>query len=130
MANNMADKNEHLVSMNGEYLYLSVNNARYAPLRVNTEIVNDVQNAILLEKPDKNSCLGEIASNLDNNKFVLTTHFNPTTKCTAKFHNPSTSTKNEMCFRQLCNGKCTDEFMINNVGKIFFPDKYKNTNQR
>ena len=36
----------------------------------------------------------------------------------------------ESCLRNIQDGKCTDKFMINNVGKIFFPDKYNNTKQR
>ena len=121
----MADKNEHLVSMNGEYLYLSVNNARYAPLRTDTETVQDVQKALMSERANENSCINNIDSHLDNNKFVLNTHFNNTTKCTEQLNNPSTRTKDEMCLRQLCNGNCIDEFMCNVVAKKFFPDLYK-----
>ena len=121
----MAGKNEHLVSMNGEYLYLSVNNARYAPLRTDAETVQDVQNAIVLKRADEDSCINNIESRLDNNKFVLNTHFNTTTKCTENLSNPSKRAKDEMCLRQLCNGNCTDEFMCNVVAKKFFPDLYK-----
>ena len=122
----MTNKVEHLVSLNGEYMYSSVNNVRYAPLRVDTETVQNVQNAVMLEPTDENSCISDIVSHLDNNKFVLNTHFNETTKCTKQLNNPSTRTKDEMCLRQLCNGKCTDEFMCNVVARKIFPDLYKN----
>lgn len=31
----------------------------------------------------------------------------------------------EECLRNLCAGECTDEFVIEHIGKMFFPDKYK-----
>ena len=34
------------------------------------------------------------------------------------------------CFREIKNGTCKDPFVIKNIGKVFFPDKYKDDNQR
>ena len=36
----------------------------------------------------------------------------------------------ESCLRNIQDGKCTDEFMINNFCKVFFPDKYTNINTK
>jgi len=34
------------------------------------------------------------------------------------------------CIRNIKNGKCKDPFVIENIGKVFFADKYKDNNQR
>jgi len=34
------------------------------------------------------------------------------------------------CIRKIKNGTCKDPFMIENVGKVFFANKYKDDNQR
>jgi len=34
------------------------------------------------------------------------------------------------CFNNIKNGKCTDPFVIENIGKKFFADKYKENNQK
>ena len=34
------------------------------------------------------------------------------------------------CLRNIKSGKCKDKFVIENIGKVFFADKYKDDNQR
>ena len=34
------------------------------------------------------------------------------------------------CFRNIENGKCKDPFIVENIGKVFFANKYKENNQR
>ena len=34
------------------------------------------------------------------------------------------------CMRKIRNGTCKNPFIIENIGKVFFPDKYKDNNQR
>lgn len=34
------------------------------------------------------------------------------------------------CFRKIKNGKCKDLFIRENIGKVFFADKYKDDSQR
>lgn len=122
----MATKNEHLVSMNGEYMFLYVDNAKYAPLRINEHTAQTIERSIETQQPSSDSCIMTISSAWDSGKFILNTNFHKTTKCTSCFTNPSTRTKNEMCLQRVCAGKCTDEFMCNVVAKKILPDLYKN----
>ena len=34
------------------------------------------------------------------------------------------------CLRNIKSGKCRDPFIVENIGKVFFADKYQNDNQR
>ena len=125
----MPENTARLISLNGEYIFLSVDNTKYAPLRVNEHVAEQIQTNIKLRKPESDSCIQSISSESCDNKVILTTSFRATTKCTSCLYNPSTRTKSEMCLRKLCNGKCTDNFMRNTVGKHIFPDLY-NTKQK
>ena len=126
MANNMAEKTDHLVSLNGEYVYSAVNDARYAPLRINKDVATMVENAIATEKPGTDSCIRTATSTWCNGKFMLVTEFGAHTKCTAYLNNPSTRTKSDMCLRKLCAGQCTDTFMRKTVARNIMPGLYNN----
>jgi len=49
----------------------------------------------------------------------MTNHSNDTSKCSYRD-----------CFNNIKNGKCTDAFIIENIGKKFFADKYQNNNTK
>ena len=36
----------------------------------------------------------------------------------------------KQCFHNIESGKCEDPFVIENIGKVFFEEKYKDNNQR
>lgn len=63
---------------------------------------------------------GNTSLSFDNN---LDIHFTTNPRCKCQI---------EECLRNLAAGECSDKFMIENIGKKFFADKYKdnNTNQR
>ena len=119
----------HLITLNDEYLYLAAHGEMYAPLRINERAVKKIQDATARNKPDAKSCIREIGGIWYNGKFMLATEFRETTKCTAALKNPSRLTKTEMCYKNLCNGKCTDEFMQKNIAKYILPKLY-NSKQR
>lgn len=128
----MAHDVGHLISLNGEYLYLSADNgAMYAPLRITEKSTKKIQQAIVATKTTpNNSCIKTISAGWCNGKFVLATEFNETTKCTVALSTPpSHKTKTEICFKKLCNGKCTDNFMQTIVAKNILPELY-NTKQK
>ena len=130
MVNNMAKNVGYLISLNNEYLYSSAHGGMYAPLRVNEHAVQRVQRGLIARKIPADSCVAKITANQDGGKFILATEFNTTTKCTDKLsYPPSPQTKTEMCFKCLCNGKCTDKFMRDAIAKKILPELY-DTKQR
>ena len=130
MVNSMIKNVGYLISLNNEYLYSSAHGGMYAPLRINEHTVKRVQRALAARKMPTDSCVAKITANLSDKKFVLETEFNTTTKCTDNLSgNPSPQTKTEMCFKCLCNGKCTDKFMRDAIAKKILPELY-DTKQR
>ena len=130
MVNNMAKSIGHLISLNGEYLYSPAHHSMYAPLRINDRIAQKIQKGFETKQPDEKSCIKTIAATWCDGRFLLATEFNQTTKCTATLlTTPSRQTKTEVCFRNLCNGRCTDDFMRNVLAKNILPELY-NTKQK
>ena len=121
----MEKRSEYLISLNGEYLYSSVNGGMYAPLRINDIATKKIQAALEKQTTDKTSCISNAFVIWRDGKFMLGCEFNMVTKCTAGISNPSTRTKTEMCFKKLCNGNCRDDFMRNVVAKNILPELYK-----
>jgi hypothetical protein len=127
MVNKMADniKYPYLVSLNGEYLYVATDDAVCPPLRMNRYATYQVQESLKSNRPDANSCIKSLFPMWGDGKLVLATDFNPTIKCLAgtsdKF---SHQTKTEICYKCLCNGKCTDDFMRNTVARHILPKLY------
>lgn len=125
MVNKMTNKIGCLISLNGEYLYSSAHGDMYAPLRVNKNVIQKIQNTIETQKPLRDSCVKTIGIVQNGDRFVLDTVFNNRTICTKDlFTTPSHQTKTEMCYKHLCNGKCTDDFMRNVVAKYILPELY------
>ncbi len=121
----MAKNIGHLISLNDEYLYSAAHGGMYAPLRVNERAIQKLQHAMGKNTPDEKSCIRTIAGIWYNGKFMLATEFRDTTKCTASMTSaPSHQTKAELCYKSLCNGKCTDGFMCNVVAKNILPELY------
>ena len=125
----MAKSFGHLISLNNEYLYSAAHGEMYAPLRVNERVIQKIQKELKTEKPDDKSCIATMDGVWRDGKFILATEFSKKAKCASGLINVSCQTKTELCFRQLCNGKCTDEFMRNVVAKNILPELY-NTPQR
>ncbi len=115
----------HLISLNDEYLYSAAHGGMYAPLRVSEHAVQKLQDALKQHTPNEKSCIHTIAGIWYNGKFMLATEFHPRTKCTVSLlFAPSHQTRTEMCYKHLCNGKCTDDFMRNVVAKYILPELY------
>ena len=130
MVNSMTNNVGMLISLNDEYLYSYANGGMYAPLRIDQDAVSVVEQALNDNQPGADSCIKVITPTWNGGRFVLQTEFNDTTKCTTALSSTTSHrTKNEICFKQLCNGKCTDEFMRNVVAKKILPDLY-NTKQQ
>ena len=126
----MANSIGYLISLNGEYLFSSAHGGMYAPLNVNDRVAQQIQTDLGKNNPDPESCVKKMAITWHNGKFMLDVEFNEKTKCTGELTStPSHQTKTEMCFKCLCNGKCTDTFMHNVVAKNVLPELY-NTKQR
>lgn len=125
----MAKSFGHLVLLNSEYLYSAAHGEMYAPLRVNERVIQKIQEKIRTQKPDDKSCIKTIDGVWSNGKFMLATEFTPSAKCSSCFTGASRQAKTELCFRQLCNGKCTDKFMRDVVAINILPELY-NTKQR
>ncbi len=123
--NKMAKNVGHLISLNGEYLYSAAHGAMFAPLRINDRVAKQVQTALNSTQPDENSCIKTMKPIWCDGRFMLATEFTPVTKCTATLLSlPSHLTKTEMCYKCLCNGNCTDDFMRNVVAKNILPELY------
>ena len=122
----MAKKDhEHLISLNGKYLSSYENGEMYAPLRVTTTTAKKIEKEILSSGSPDCSCVYMIASVWDGGKFMLGTEYKNTTKCTSGLKSPTPRTKTDMCAKNLCTGKCRDEFMRNVVAKHILPELYK-----
>ena len=124
----------YLISLNNEYLYSAAHGGMYAPLRINEHTTQRVQRALVARKIPADSCIAKISADSygvdGGGKFVLAIEFNTTTKCTETLsRTPSPQTKTEMCFKCLCNGKCTDKFMRDAIAKKILPELY-DTKQR
>jgi hypothetical protein len=97
----------------------------FAPLRINDRVAKQVQTALNSTQPDENSCIKTMKPIWCDGRFMLATEFTPVTKCTATLLSlPSHLTKTEMCYKCLCNGNCTDDFMRNVVAKNILPELY------
>ena len=125
MVNKMAKSIGHLITMNDEYLYSAAHGEMYSPLRVHDTTIQKLQDTLETERPDTQSCINEIYGVWYNGKFMLATKFNESTKCTCDIRKPSHFTKTEMCYKNLCNGKCRDAFM-QKLAKNILPELYKN----
>ena len=115
--------------INDEYLYSTAHGDMCAPLRVNEHVAKKLQNALASKSSDTKSCIRKIDAIWCDGKFMLGVEFNRSTKCTTGLKNPSSHSKTEMCFKRLCNGRCTDDFMRNVVAKNILPELY-NTKQK
>ena len=129
MVNNMNKKFGHLISLNGESLYLLMDNEMYSPLRVNERITRKIQDALTTKTPPKNSCLRKLDTIWYQGQFMLAAEFNPEVKCAKGSIQLSNRNKTEICFKCLCNGHCKDAFMQNVVAKNILPTLY-NTKQK
>ena len=122
----MPDTNtDYLISLNGQYLSSYMNGAKYAPLRVPENVAKQIKQEIESHGTPDDSCIYEIASTWDGGKFIINSEFKTVTKCTAGFDRPTSRTKTDMCAKNLCTGKCRDEFMCNVVAKHILPELYK-----
>lgn len=131
MVNKMTNDVGNLIALNDEYLYLSsaTHDAMFAPLRPDSAVLKKITHNLSAHKPDPTSCISAICGDFVGGKYQLATEFRETTKCTTTLKNPSNWTKTELCYKQLCNGKCTDEFMQKNIAKYILPELY-NSKQR